>query len=198
MKIKSPPLLLLLIIVSILSSCKKGADDPKISLRSRKARLAGEWRMKQGNAAITYDETGSTPYAQGFVFDGSSCKASQTYAGSSPAVYSFAYILNLNIKKDGSFVLTENYGGKTLKANGTWDFLKGVGEMKSKEEVIFRIESVDTDETVGHVFNLQGTTFTYRLLGLKNKELKMEAGTSEYLAANGNHFSYSVSYDFIQ
>jgi hypothetical protein len=56
-------------------SCKKGADDPALSMRSRKARVVGEWTLKEVvdngkpvtlNGTTTYefkkDGTGSTSF----------------------------------------------------------------------------------------------------------------------------------------
>jgi hypothetical protein len=46
-----------------IQSCKKGSDDPAISLRSRKARVVGEWTLKEvkeNGKAITM--SGTTTY----------------------------------------------------------------------------------------------------------------------------------------
>lgn len=37
-----------LLTAGFVSGCKKGAEDPAISLRSRKARIVGEWDMTKG------------------------------------------------------------------------------------------------------------------------------------------------------
>ena len=47
--------LLALVAISVvasgtLSSCKKGENDPFLSLRTRKARLVSDWKLKDGHA----------------------------------------------------------------------------------------------------------------------------------------------------
>lgn len=57
----------LMLISTTAISCKKGKDDPGISLRSRKARMAGEWKI------TAYTENGQNAIGQGesyeMVFD---------------------------------------------------------------------------------------------------------------------------------
>lgn len=57
----------LMLISTTAISCKKGKDDPGISLRSRKARMAGEWKIS------TYTINGKNAIGQGesyeLVFD---------------------------------------------------------------------------------------------------------------------------------
>jgi hypothetical protein len=182
----------------IFQECKKGPDDPEISFRSRKTRMTGEWHLSTGNAGLTLLDPTASPYAQGFVLDGTHAKATETPAGGTPIVYSFVFLLSLDVKKDGTFTLVETYGNKVLNAKGKWNFLSGIGEAKNKEYVNFVIETVDGDETVGHLFNKQSTEFNYRIRGLRNKDLKLESGTKEYLNANGKSISYSGSYEFTQ
>ncbi len=50
------PLMAIILVVFSLSSCKKGEEDPFISLRSRKARLTATWNLKEGQwTQTTYD-----------------------------------------------------------------------------------------------------------------------------------------------
>lgn len=62
-------ILLLSLIILPLQSCKKGKDDPALSLRSRKARMTGEWILKEsklndenirtdGNIRFTFEKDG--------------------------------------------------------------------------------------------------------------------------------------------
>ncbi|PIP55156.1 MAG: hypothetical protein COX07_01410 [Bacteroidetes bacterium CG23_combo_of_CG06-09_8_20_14_all_32_9] len=50
-------LLLLVIIIVIIPSCKKGDNDPFLSLRSRKARITGEWKLITGTTIYTFNDT---------------------------------------------------------------------------------------------------------------------------------------------
>jgi len=41
-------ILISLLSVFVFSECKKGEEDPLISLRTRKARVVGKWKIKSG------------------------------------------------------------------------------------------------------------------------------------------------------
>lgn len=190
---------LLLIVSFVLPSCKKGPEDPAISFRTRKARLVGEWRMKSGTASITLTKPNSTPFNQGFILDGSTATVNETeYNSSTPTVYKFAYLLSLTFKKDGKFELVENYGGKSLVASGTWNFEGRVGEAKNKDHVVMTIESVSGGSTDDHLFNKLNTEFTYKLIELRNKELKMETSGYPYVTAAGERATYESHFTFVQ
>lgn len=65
--------LLFLLCIPLLFSCQKGEDDPVISLRTRKARLSGEWKVVSYQAEldgleISY-EGGEINYRRGDTFD---------------------------------------------------------------------------------------------------------------------------------
>jgi len=191
--------LVILLFCSIaFPGCKKGEGDPAISFRTRKARMVGEWRLKSGSAGLTHTKPGSPTLATGYVFDGSTAQASETEVSGPPTIYIFAFLLNINIKKDGTFILTENYGSYSLIASGTWNFTSGIGENKNKEEVLFIIDKVNAGDIYGHLFNKQSIEFTYKITELRDKELRIEAGTKEYLNANGEQLSYTGSYEMKQ
>ncbi len=197
-KPRSKILFVLVMISFLFQDCKKGPEDPAISLKSRKTRMVGSWHLKSGNAGLTLLDPATSPFAQSFMLDGSHAIATETPMSGPITIYKFAFLLSLDIKKDGSFKLIETYGSYVLIANGKWNFLSGIGDAKNKEYVTFTIESVDNGETTGHLFNKQSTEFTYKILGLHNTNLKLQSGTKEYLNANGKSISYSGSYEFIQ
>lgn len=178
----------------MFNSCKKGEDDPRISLRTRKARLCGEWRLVSGSMSFNSDS-----YAQKFEFDGSNFTEYDTYTGGYPVVYKGKYVLNLNIKKDGTFALSEAAGSNALDASGTWRFNSGVGKRKSKESVIFDITTVNSGNISDkHVFNYNSSSFSYSIKGLRNKELHLEA--YELLESNSGNDEVSQNsyFEFIQ
>lgn len=184
--------------IFFLSDCKKGDEDPRVSFRSRKARLTGEWLMKSGNASINFISIVDPPYNQNLSFDGSKVELNQTETSGPGIVYIGAYSLALTIKKDGTFNFRENFAGDVLEANGRWNFEYGSGDVKNKEEVTFKIEAASKGATEGHVFNKQRTVFTYRLIQLKNKDLKVESLVKTYINANGDRISYTNQYTFAQ
>lgn len=180
------------------SNCKKGTEDPAVSLRARKSRLAGEWTMKSGNASINFISVTDPPFNQNLSFDGSKVEMNQTENSAPGIVYIGSYSLVLSIKRDGTFNFRENFAGDILDANGTWNFEYGSVNTKNKEEVTFKIEAATKGATEGHVFNKQRTVFTYRLIQLMNKDLKIESLVKTYINANGDRTSYTNQYTFAQ
>ncbi len=200
LSMKNKFILFYILIVTglFLSNCKKGPEDPALSFRTRKARLAGEWAMKSGNASITVLSSTEPPFNQNLSFNGSKVELNETESGNVGIVYIFPYNLTVNIKKDGTFNFKEMYGSNLLEANGRWNFEYGSGKSKNKEEVKFQIEEVTKGVTAGHVFNEQRTVFTYKLVQLKNKDLKIESLIKTYINANGDRTTYTNAYTFMQ
>ncbi len=189
----------ILILISVLfQECKKGAEDPAISLRSRKARLAGSWHMIEGVAGVTILNPKKAAYSLGLVLNGTQASASQTEAGGPPTLYIFPFTLSLDIKKDGTFTMTEANGSTILIASGKWDFLTGVGDAKKKEEVLFVIQNISNDETYGHFFNCESTEFKYKIIELRNESIILECGNKVYLSAGGDNVGYTGTYRFSQ
>ena len=157
----------LLVFCSLLfSNCKKGKDDPSISLLSRKTRLTGEWNMTRGNANFTYRESGQPTINQAFSFQGASLTLNETETSGPPIIYTGSYTLWLKMGQKGEFEMTENLNGSIFSASGTWNFTGKVGENKNKEEVVFIINSVRTGASNEHLFNKLRTEFTYKLIAL--------------------------------
>ncbi|MBA3680602.1 MAG: hypothetical protein H0W73_05485 [Bacteroidetes bacterium] len=198
MKIKISLLCAIILSALFLSNCKKGPEDPTISFRSRKSRLAGEWTMKSGNASITTLSAIDPPFNQNLAFNGTKVELNQTETSGPAILYIGNYSLLLSIKKEGTFNFKENFAGDIVEANGRWHFEYGSGDIKNKEEVTFIIEEVTKGYTTGHVFNKQRTVFTYKLVQLKNKDLKIEAFTKTYIDANGDRTTYTNQYTFAQ
>ncbi len=136
-------LLILVAVVMILPSCKKGANDPFLSLKSRKARITGEWTLKQGTSTST-SSTGTT---------------TETYTATNVSVTDasgttvYPHTEKITIVKDGTFKIeistTYTFGTtSTIYTNvseGNWYFgdkNKDLG-IKAKQEVIL----ITTKET---------------------------------------------------
>ncbi len=173
------------------NSCRKGEDDPAISLRTRKARLTGEWTMKSGSASITYQN-----YNETAKFNGSGFEIYSTPTGGSPVIYTGKYLLSLNIKKDGTFTVHELNGIYTFDAGGTWLFNSKEGKEKKKEDVIFYINQVTSSSLAKHVFNRASANFTYKIKELRNKKIAL---SSLGEAPNGyGYINFSTDYTFAQ
>lgn len=183
-------LFVLLLAILALTECKKGEDDPAISLRTRKARLEGEWRLVSGNASYTTDA-----YNESYVFkSGDVSIASTLYYPMTGK-----YFLSLNIEKDGKFNFKELFLGIVLEASGTWNFNTGVGEEKKKEDVIFSIDKVKKGYTNGaNFFNRNSTNIVYKIKELRNKRLVISSAGKIYSDSKGRYATLSTEYIFQQ
>ncbi|MGE0569018.1 MAG: hypothetical protein AB7O73_13850 [Bacteroidia bacterium] len=171
----------------VLTDCKKGPDDPKISLLTRKARLCGKWNLSSGTSSLKVVQNSVAPtnlHIQNM--DGT---MATVYDDFNWTTYKIPYTLNLEIKKDGTFTMNENFGGNVLGANGTWEFAGG-GKHKNKEKVFFNIESVSKGSTGVNLFNKECTEFTYEILRLKNKEIVLQAANDILIKANGDKIKF--------
>jgi hypothetical protein len=185
-------LFIVFFVILFLSTCKKGVDDPKFSFRTRKARLAGEWRMVSGKASYT-----EPFYNESYTFDGSNFNENYT-SGSSPIVYVGKYSLNLNINKDGSFLFKEAFVNSRFEGGGTWNFNSGNGKAKSKESVAFLIDEVNQGYTNSHFFNRLKASFVYKIKELRNKKLVINSSGKIYSDSKGEYATFSSEYTFEQ
>ena len=87
-----------------LSSCNKYEDGPSISLRSRAARVAGDWKVKKA----TSDGQDVTSILTGFNY-------------------------SINYTKDGNYTTTMTFMGTTDTEKGTWEFYDNDTKMISTD-----------------------------------------------------------------
>ncbi len=179
-------------VVFTMTTCKKGDEDPEISLLTRKARLTGEWTMKNGSASMTYPN-----YNETAKFDGSNFEIYSTFTGGAPVVYIGKYLLSLKIKKNGTFTMHELNGKSIIDAEGTWSFNSGIGKEKKKENIIFYINQVNSGSTADNIFNRWSTNFTYKIKKLTNKEIIVSSSGKVFSNSYG-YISFSTDYTFAQ
>ena len=160
--------LVLVLLVAVMAapmfqSCKKGANDPGISFKSRKARLVAEWKLESGS--ITY--TSGTGYTDTYT----SATISRSTGGSA------SYTETVEILKDGTFKRTILNDGNTTVDNGQWYFMEANKDkdVKSKEMVSFFITQEVYTPAGGTVSTSTYTGITpdyaWRLDELKSKEI---------------------------
>lgn len=196
---KSALLFLLFVIIISGSSCKKGEDDPFISLNSRKARLQGDWRFVSGDLVIgTTDINSWTRYNEVYVFTGSGYEMTST--GTVNAVVSKGtFILSLRINKEGHFSVEEIFDGKVFEAEGNWDFNSGVSDKKSKSEVSFEITNVSKGVSGGyHLLNQSSTNFSYKIKELRSDRLVLEIDKLIYQDMKGPKQTFYGEFVFVQ
>jgi hypothetical protein len=176
--------------------CRKGEEDPAISLKSRKSRLAAEWAMRSGYVAYTVSLTDPPlRYNETWSFDGSGFELNTTEAGP-PVTYVGKYFLNLNVRKDGTFDFDEFLLGRTLACRGTWCFAKGKGEDKNKETVVFTISETQRGSTLDGMFNQHMSAFRYSLVKLTKGEIKIRSVGYRLLAEKNQSISMINDYTF--
>lgn len=149
MKNLKKALLILIVVGMALPACKKGENDPGISLKSRKARLTGEWKLTEGSTTQTSGSTTAT-----YAYNGSTCTVtSGGFSSTDP------YTEKIEFLKDGTFeyVITEGADLTTIK--GSWYFGGKAKDLdiKNKESVVLLITS--------EVYTSGGTTSTYTYTG---------------------------------
>jgi hypothetical protein len=124
-----------------LHSCRKGENDPFLSLRSRRARIAGEWK-------ITYLASARSP-ALNYSFmseivtntiftDGTWTRIEKTMDGTnviSADTSSWQFIWTIKFEKDGTYTEIRKVNGGVKTREGTWDFVEDNPELKKKEAI---------------------------------------------------------------
>lgn len=200
MKLKSTAKMILFATVCFifLSNCKKGEDDPVLSLRTRKARVVGDWHLEGGSVSLTYNQSGKAPFSQQIVFSKSQYNITETYQGGIPTIYVGDYALSMSFKKDGKFELTEVFSKKTIRASGTWNFTAGVGEVKKKEGIVITLDGVSAGGTNNLLFCKFSTELNYTIKELKNKRIVLISSNPLYLDSDGSRTIYSSNYSMIQ
>lgn len=104
--------------VGLFSACKKGENDPFLSLKSRTARITGEWKLTSSSSSSTYVYNGpimNTSNTSSSSYDGTTM--TETDNGSTST---YSYTMTLTIEKDGSYKVVEISNGSTSTYNGNW------------------------------------------------------------------------------
>ncbi len=165
-------LLLTAIIANVASfyGCKKGENDPFFSIRTRKARMVGDWDISNYNSVITTVYDNGEQSIEDFSVTGIKVKeiidsvntvhdTSITTSGEiNEAYYKFdkdgsvELIFNYTLVKDSTGT-DENSGFTTTstrtriyrtRALGTWNFMAGVDDYKTKERISLVWETYNT------------------------------------------------------
>jgi hypothetical protein len=187
-------------MLSGLFGCtKKAEEDPALSLRSRKARLTGEWQLRDGRVLVTsLDHVKNQTLVSSFILLGSGYELSESGSGQGGKTQGL-YSLSLKIKSSGLFEMTENFDNRSFSASGIWDFALASADLKKKESVNFMI-----DDAIGggtndyHLFNWGSTTMQYRIKELRHKKLVLMADVKVYLNASEQDIAYSGEFVFEQ
>ena len=148
-------------------SCKKGENDPFMSLKSRKGRVAGEYTITGYESSYTYTSGSGASNSSTEVLAGNTITETYTSTpsgGGSSTSSTTTTTLNLGeftFDKDGTFSMTWNTTSvdvdvqtfgiytstttsttvNTMTQTGTWNFLGKVDEYKNKERMVINVLS---------------------------------------------------------
>ena len=148
------------IVTSAFVGCKKGEDDPFISLKSRKARVAGDWKMTDFKSTDT-DASGVTTITS----NGS------TYTYTSPlGTLTGSLTQEATFEKDGTYKYSEVYDGVSASSEGFWNFTCGVGELKKKSQITL-YDTKYTDPGGTSTWTGNYVDGAYDLKELRNKKM---------------------------
>jgi hypothetical protein len=186
-----------IIVPTVFTGCKKGENDPFLSLHSRKGRVAGEWKVTAGSGTST-DNSGTTSWT----YDGATKTETQGSSSSTTNV-----TMDYTFEKDGTFTSTEvetgTFGSQTYTitttTEGMWNFTGGVGEVKNKEQMVMTTTKVtqvsaaggsSTSSTTSYTGN-SGNPMVFEIDELKNKEMiitwKSSTSTSSTSTDEGSY-----------
>jgi hypothetical protein len=181
-------LMIALFAMPTLNSCRKGEEDPLLSLRSRKARLAGEWTLVSGSETYTYS-SGAVSYTYTTTYNGTTA----TYTGGGSSSSTSPYTEVIEFAKDNTFKATVTDDGDILVVEGFWSFLEGWDEIKDKEAIVIRInKEVETSNGAAVTTTYTGDQMPYEILRFKrlsNKECTIIVDGNETGSATASQFS---------
>jgi len=172
-------LLSALVIAGSFSGCKKGENDPLLSLRSRKSRLEGNWVIVKEEVSET-NINGSTTEAIQSVYDGEmKVTTTTTTVGTiaTTVIDTVKYTFNFDIKKDGNYKITAANENKIdiVTTEGTWLFLgkSKLNDLKNKEAILLTTsKQVVSSNPVANSVNYENLNgLTIVIDELKNKEM---------------------------
>ncbi|MCH2234854.1 MAG: hypothetical protein MK078_11445 [Crocinitomicaceae bacterium] len=151
-------------------SCKKGENDPGLSLSSRKARISNNWTVSAISSTYTETDGDGDSWSNTRTFDGTTntLVSSNTSGGTTVSNTSTSTFTDYSvvINKDGTYTMTQAYtysdddsfGGfttttahtVTITSSGSWSFVgKEKDSYKNKERVILNSLSFSyTDDVV--------------------------------------------------
>ena len=172
-------LLSALVIAGSFSGCKKGENDPFLSLRSRKSRLEGNWVIVKEEVSET-NINGSTTEIMQSVYDGKmKVTTTTTTAGalSTTVIDTVKYTVNFDIKKDGNYKMIAANENKIdiVTTEGTWLFLgkSKLNGLKNKEAILLTTtKQVVSSNPVANSVNYENLNgLTIVIDALRNKEM---------------------------
>lgn len=190
-----------LLLTTVFTACKKGENDPFLSLRSRKARLVGEWNLNYAEYLHATTLANTTSNEGISFYDNTEVTVNSTYVSGVVAnheVVSSPCTVKLTIEKNGTYTQVKTKNDEVTTTKGTWIFLKKNDEndLKNKEAILL---------TESSITNSSGTTTTgegiagkvYTIDQLRNKKMvwKLNSETTSTSTSELFEGSFEFSQD---
>ncbi len=166
-------LVLLSLILNIITSCRKGEDDPFLSIYSREKRIIGEWKVSEGE--VRCKNPPNNAYYEKY-------NNNKIFLYTSDDYYNYIaeglYYWYFSIKKDGKYSISKtinlhNYKTLTFIEEGTWYFLFNDDGYKNKERVAFQPTKYIYNNVVSYDIK-KGNPNIYSIKELRNKKIVIE------------------------
>jgi len=179
------PLLALLLTTAFVSSCKRGEEDPFLSLRSRDNRIMGEWTVTSVEAREEINESSNSSVVNTIIdqkFSGDSYTTDTsitTNTSNYKRTYTQkAYSNTINIMEGGILEAMQKYSDETVTGTNITGALTNIQSIKTSIKGYWKWGSDDKNKgTVvlsvgvnGMFFGALGTA-TYQIQKLTNKEM---------------------------
>ncbi|PKP05206.1 MAG: hypothetical protein CVU11_00680 [Bacteroidetes bacterium HGW-Bacteroidetes-6] len=143
------------VVAALFSGCKKGENDPFLSLKSRTSRLSKEWKLVSADYTETFSSTGSVDYYSSthYTYDGAEMNESNSTTigtNTTTSTDSYLYSINVEFTKEGSFEQTISSDGITSVGAGYWTWIHKIKdqELSNKEAVILTYASGTSNSTL--------------------------------------------------
>ncbi len=184
-----PLLISALLFFFIGSACKKGPQDPELSLRTRTARLSGHWLLEKGTTSFTKGGLNIS-----LIFDGSEVRQ---YFSNSPVIIVGKSSLSLDFDKKGNFSIDETVSGTRSMLSGNWSFNAKSKNYKSKELLSLQANQIDIGSTYNCYLTQFATTCTYEIERLSNNELSL-LGAGSYVDGTDQLIKYTSEFHLVK
>jgi len=185
--------ILLITILTTISSCKKGEDDPFFTLRSRTSRLVGEWKVSELDYNVKRTEDGITTDAT-YTYLNGDIKISYkdgTY-------FDYKLFDRYTFEKNGTYERRIEYPNGSYKlTEGNWSWLKKNKDLglKNKEAILLTatmITESESDKTEIDIYSGNTNRLDDMLVfkRLSNDEIVIDY---DYTHTDNNGYSYQRS-----
>lgn len=175
------PLLALIGFVAFVTSCKRGEEDPFLSLRTRDARLMGEWTLSSLEVRQEINESNNSLVTNTIVeekFSGDSYTTDSSIT-TNTTTYKRSYTLKgfsqiVNIMEGGVLEVTQKHSNETVTGTGITGAVTNTQDIKSSFKAYWKwgLDDKNKSSVVLSYLPYGGLgVVTYQIQKLTNKEM---------------------------